>query len=241
MLLDISVDTSIYTLQKIHDHNTDLPGSVCNVTSFFLKTPKVSFTLKVGKWENCIVSTCTRLCSKKIVGSPQDQTDKGFGSMMTITILNSSAKANISLPANNPKNYICNKVHCLGPLRLDITQAWSSTVCQNHWKANSYILDTFTRGRYRETTKTKGYSDVNSLPTESVLVVKDLGIQLTRIGAFGLQTSQFIGQHRVVDVIINEVITMVCTILFMSQSLNNTIFVGLKSSCFDPENIQNNL
>lgn len=43
---------------------------------------------------------------------------------------------------------------------------------------------------------------------ESVLVVKDLGIQLTRIGAFGLQTSQFIEQHRVVDVIINEVITM---------------------------------
>lgn len=61
---------------------------------------------------------------------------------------------------------------------------------------------------------------MNSLPTESVLVVKDLGIQLTRIGAFGLQTSQFIEQHRVVDVIINEVITMVCTILFMSQSLN---------------------
>lgn len=123
MLMDILVDTSIDTPQKIHDHNTDLPGSVCNVTSFFLKTPKISFTLKVGKWENCIVSTCTRLCSKKIVGSPQDQTDKGFGSMMTITILNSSAKANISLPANNPKNYICNKVHCLGPLRLDITQA----------------------------------------------------------------------------------------------------------------------
>ena len=87
----------------------------------------------------------------------------------------------------------------------------------------------------------KGYSDVNSLPTESVLVVKDLGIQLTRIGAFGLQTSQFIEQHRVVDVIINEVITMVCTILFMSQLLNNTISVGLKSSCFDAENIQNNL
>ena len=83
---------------------------------------------------------------------------------------------------------------------------------------------------------------MNSLPTESVLVVKDLGIQLTRIGAFGLQTSQFIEQHRVVDVIINEVITMVCTILFiMSQSLNNTISVGLKSSCFDAENIQNNL
>ena len=55
---------------------------------------------------------------------------------------------------------------------------------------------------------------MNSLPTESVLVVKDLGIQFTRRGAFGLQTSQFIEQHRVVDVIINEVITMVCTILF---------------------------
>ena len=126
ILIDISVDTSIHTPQKIHDHNTDLPGSVCNVTSFFLKTSKISFTLKVGKWENCIVSTCTRLCSKKIVGSPQDQTDKGFGSMMTITILNSSAKANISLPANNPKNYICNKVQCLGPLSLaiDPMQKW---------------------------------------------------------------------------------------------------------------------
>ena len=61
---------------------------------------------------------------------------------------------------------------------------------------------------------------MNSLPTESVLVVKDLGIQLTRIGAFGLQTSQFIEQHRVVDVIINEVITMVCTIIIIYVSVN---------------------
>ena len=40
ILIDISVDTSIHTPQKIHDHNTDLPGSVCNVTSFFLKKPQ---------------------------------------------------------------------------------------------------------------------------------------------------------------------------------------------------------
>ena len=63
MLIDISVDTSIHTPQKIHDHNTDLPGSVCNVTSFFLKTSKISFTLKVGKWENCIVSTNVLGCA----------------------------------------------------------------------------------------------------------------------------------------------------------------------------------
>ena len=60
---------------------------------------------------------------------------------------------------------------------------------------------------------------MNSLPIESVLVAKDLGIQFTRTGAFGLQTSQFIEQHRVVDVIINEVITMVCTILFTQNYL----------------------
>lgn len=43
---------------------------------------------------------------------------------------------------------------------------------------------------------------------ESVLLVKDLGVQYTRSGAFGLQRSQFIEQHRIVDVLINEVITM---------------------------------
>ena len=35
MLIDISVDTSIDTPQKIHDHNTDLPGSGCNVVLLF--------------------------------------------------------------------------------------------------------------------------------------------------------------------------------------------------------------
>lgn len=43
---------------------------------------------------------------------------------------------------------------------------------------------------------------------ESVLVVKDLGVQFTRCGSFGMQTSQFIEQHRIVDILINEVITM---------------------------------
>lgn len=44
-----------------------------------------------------------------------------------------------------------------------------------------------------------------------MLVVKDLGVQFTRCGSFGMQTSQFIEQHRIVDVLINEVITMVCS------------------------------
>ena len=74
---------------------------------------------------------------------------------------------------------------------------------------------------------------MNSLPTESVLVVKDLGIQFTRTGALGLQTSKFIEQHSVVEVIINKVIAMVCTIKL--NKLYN--LVGLKSSCFAPENI----
>ena len=43
---------------------------------------------------------------------------------------------------------------------------------------------------------------------ESVLIVKDLGVQFTRSGPFGLQTL-VIEQHRIVDVLINEVITMV--------------------------------
>lgn len=45
---------------------------------------------------------------------------------------------------------------------------------------------------------------------ESVLIVKDLGIQFTKAGVLGLETSQFIEQHKIVDVLINEVITMVC-------------------------------
>ena len=42
-----------------------------------------------------------------------------------------------------------------------------------------------------------------------MLVVKDLGVQFTRSGLLGLETSQFIEQHKIVDVVINEVITMV--------------------------------
>ena len=49
-----------------------------------------------------------------------------------------------------------------------------------------------------------------------MLVVKDLGVQYTRSGAFGLQTSQFIEQHRIVDVLINEVITMVLLLLIIN-------------------------
>lgn len=48
---------------------------------------------------------------------------------------------------------------------------------------------------------------------ESVLIVKDLGVQFTRSGLLGLETSQFIEQHKIVDVLINEVITMVCTLM----------------------------
>ena len=63
---------------------------------------------------------------------------------------------------------------------------------------------------------------MNSLPTESVLVVKDLGIQFTRTGALRLQTSKFIEQHSVVDVIIVQYVQYYYfySILFMSQSLN---------------------
>ena len=48
---------------------------------------------------------------------------------------------------------------------------------------------------------------------ESVLIVKDLGVQFTTSGLLGLETSQFIEQHKIVDVLINEVITMVCTLM----------------------------
>ena len=65
---------------------------------------------------------------------------------------------------------------------------------------------------------------MNSLPTESVLVVKDLGIQFTRTGALRLQTSKFIEQHSVVDVIISKVIVMVCTILLL---LLNIIYASV--------------
>ena len=65
---------------------------------------------------------------------------------------------------------------------------------------------------------------MNSLPTESVLVVKDLGIQFTRTSALWLQTSKFIEQHSVVDVIINKVIAMVCTILLI---LLNIMYVSV--------------
>lgn len=65
---------------------------------------------------------------------------------------------------------------------------------------------------------------MNSLPTESVLAVKDLAIQFSRTGALGLQTSKFIEQHSVVDVIINKVIAMVCTILSI---LLNIIYVSV--------------
>lgn len=41
-----------------------------------------------------------------------------------------------------------------------------------------------------------------------MLIVKDLGVQFTRSGRFGKETKQFIEQERIVDVIINEVITM---------------------------------
>lgn len=43
-----------------------------------------------------------------------------------------------------------------------------------------------------------------------MLIVKDLGIQFTTSGVLGFETSQFIEQHNIVDVLINEVITMVC-------------------------------
>ena len=48
---------------------------------------------------------------------------------------------------------------------------------------------------------------------ESVLIVKDLGVQFTKSGVLGLETSQFIEQHKIVDVLINEVITMVCILI----------------------------
>jgi len=51
---------------------------------------------------------------------------------------------------------------------------------------------------------------------ETVLIVKDLGIQFTRSGPFGLQTSHFIEQHRIVDVLINEVITMHQVVFYLT-------------------------
>lgn len=43
-----------------------------------------------------------------------------------------------------------------------------------------------------------------------MLIVKDLGVQFTTSGVLGFETSQFIEQHKIVNVLINEVITMVC-------------------------------
>nr|XP_058962148.1 phosphatidylinositol N-acetylglucosaminyltransferase subunit H-like [Pocillopora verrucosa] len=60
---------------------------------------------------------------------------------------------------------------------------------------------------------------------ESVLIVKDLGIQYTKSCVLGLQTSQFIEHHKIVDVLINEVITMhqvVCYLtLLISEGKQN--------------------
>lgn len=67
-----------------------------------------------------------------------------------------------------------------------------------------------------------------NISEESVLVVKDLGIQFTRCGIFGQKTKQFIEQHRVVDVIINEVITMHQVVFYLmllisSDTEDNTL------------------
>ncbi|XP_078349374.1 phosphatidylinositol N-acetylglucosaminyltransferase subunit H-like [Oculina patagonica] len=51
---------------------------------------------------------------------------------------------------------------------------------------------------------------------ESVLIVKDLGVQFTRSGVLGLETSQFIEHHRIVDVLINEVITMHQVVFYLT-------------------------
>lgn len=74
--------------------------------------------------------------------------------------------------------------------------------------------------------KQKQKNTVCELSSHRVCVsnVKDLGIQFTRAGAVGLQTSKFIAQHSVVDVIINKVIAMVCTILLI---LLNIIYVSV--------------
>ena len=56
------------------------------------------------------------------------------------------------------------------------------------------------------------YFNHSILFVESVLIVKDLGIQYTKSCVLGLQTSEFIEHHKIVDVLINEVITMVCLV-----------------------------
>lgn len=58
---------------------------------------------------------------------------------------------------------------------------------------------------------------------ESVLIVKDLGIQYTKSCVLGQQTSQFIEHHNIVDVLINEVITMhqvVCYLTLLISERN---------------------
>ena len=49
-------------------------------------------------------------------------------------------------------------------------------------------------------------------------MVKDLGVQFTTSGVLGLETSQFIEQHKIIDVLINEVITMVCILIDVQYS-----------------------
>ena len=56
------------------------------------------------------------------------------------------------------------------------------------------------------------YFNLSILFVESVLIVKDLGIQYTKSCVLGLQTSEFIEHHKIVDVLINEVIAMVCLV-----------------------------
>ncbi|KAJ7323459.1 hypothetical protein OS493_031382 [Desmophyllum pertusum] len=51
---------------------------------------------------------------------------------------------------------------------------------------------------------------------ESVLIVKDLGVQFTRSGVLGVETSKFIEQHKLVDVLINEVITMHQVVFYLT-------------------------
>ena len=50
---------------------------------------------------------------------------------------------------------------------------------------------------------------------ESVLVVKDLGVQYTRFGLCGIQATQFVEHHKVLDVVINEAVTMVILLICM--------------------------
>ena len=67
---------------------------------------------------------------------------------------------------------------------------------------------------------------------ESVLIVKDLGVQFTTSGVLGLETSQFIEQHKIIDVLINEVITMV-SILINDEVLNQMGKKAIKSNYFN--------